>query len=83
MIGPQCLRYLIKSVISPALDYQFSIAPYSCPLLKRLESAVSWVVKKHLYLPKDFPVSFFFGNCAFGAKEIENVFPQNHIPISM
>jgi hypothetical protein len=74
MIGPQHLQYLIQSVICPALAYQFSIAPCSLPLLKRLSSAVSSAVKKHLHLPKDFPTSFIFSDCAFGAEEMESVF---------
>jgi hypothetical protein len=74
MIGPQLLRYLIQSVICPALAYQFSIASCSLRLLKRLPSAVSSAVKKHLHLLKDFPASFIFSDCAFGAEEMESVF---------
>jgi hypothetical protein len=74
MIGPQRLRNLIQSVICPALAYQFSIAPCSLPLLKRLSSAVSSAVKKHLHLPKDFPTLFIFSDCAFGAEEMGSVF---------
>jgi hypothetical protein len=32
------------------------------------------VVKKHLHLPKDFPTSFIFSDCTFGAEEMESVF---------
>jgi hypothetical protein len=74
MIGPQRLRYLIQSVICPAPAYQFSIAPYSLPLLKRLSSTVSSAVKKPLHLPKDFLASFIFSDWAFGAEEMESVF---------
>jgi hypothetical protein len=74
MIGPQRLRYLFNIVICPALAYQFLIAPCSLPLLKRLSSAISSAVKKHLYLPKDIFVLFIFSDCAFGAEEMESVF---------
>jgi Reverse transcriptase (RNA-dependent DNA polymerase) len=74
LIGPQRLRYFIQSVICPALAYQFSIAPCSLPLLKRLSSAVFSAVEKHLHLSKDFPTSFIFSDCAFGSEEMESLF---------
>jgi hypothetical protein len=64
----------IKNVFCPALAYQFSIAPCSIPLLKRLSSAESFAFSKHLQLLKAFPASFTVSNCAFGAKEMESVF---------
>jgi hypothetical protein len=73
MIGPQRLKYPINNVICPALEYQFSIAPCSLPLLRPLSYAISSVVEKHLHLSNDFSVLFIFSDCAFGAKEIETV----------
>jgi hypothetical protein len=35
---------------------------------------VSSAVKKHLNLPKDFPASFIFSDCAFSAEDMESVF---------
>jgi hypothetical protein len=51
-IGPARLQYLINSVINPAIAYQFSTAPASLQLLKRLSPLISSTTKKKLRLQR-------------------------------
>jgi Reverse transcriptase (RNA-dependent DNA polymerase) len=78
-IGPARLRYLINSVINPAIAYQFSTAPAYHPLLKRLSTHISSTTKKKLRLPKDFPTAFIFSKFAFDATGAEKTYLRKSV----
>jgi hypothetical protein len=61
-LGPACLRYLINSVITPAIAYQLLRAPNTLPPLKHLSTLMSSTVKKKICLLTDYLTAFHFLN---------------------